>query len=1160
MNPQQNPRGVRITVSGRILARACVVAYLLFALYSALGAQCTSGSLLLERWNGIGGSQISSLTGNGNYPNNPSETEQITSFQSANNGDSYGTRVRGYIEPSVTGNYRFSLTADDNTEFYLSTDQSEANASLVVSVPGWTSPTDFNKFSEQNSGNISLTAGQRYYVELLHKEGGGGDHFQVYWRTPVNNSRQIIPSSNLVSYPCGPVAVTLSFTESADSYNIDFDEDKDGGHAFADYDNDGDLDLLINTDEDDEGSRLYRNNGNQTFTDVTSSRAPFLDNNVRERSAVWGDLNNDGLLDFARNTSHNGNNSGRSSIQIFFQDPISGVFGNGSGGNRPFQVGDRNNSQLDIGDHNTEAVVFLDFDGDGDLDVAFDNHNYGVDILRNNYINHLTGNVVNPPFDNMFSFATPGNGVVLGLDQNAVDGDYGSATDVNDDGWVDLFIRKRDQNDFFLNEGGTFRIGSDIGNANNNNKGGVALYDYDNDGDFDAFWTENDDNEIHRNDGNGNWTALGTSTGIPTDFSTRIDEVASGDIDNDGDVDILLVGNNRSYLYINQLNDPALGPNVGSPMTFVLNNSLRFNNGEDGESTSMIDIDDDGDLDVYMMINGDDNQLWINNLYSSSTPESDKDYLFVSVYDNRSEYMNPGAERPALGAIVALEDCDGNVISGLREVNGGTGHGTQDPNRVHFGLPQGPDFTYRIIVRYPNYINSSGDTIRTTISKTIVPSEQTSFPILVNFRPDDSDIVCDKDCDNSGPDLDGDSIADLCDLDDDNDGIPDTVEDAVVLPGVDQDCGADPDYDFSNGPTLISGTNLAQGSVYRYTNVATGLDALVTVEELNGVTLPTLDDNSADANWFKPQSAFSIATSGMRAYAQYLITFVNSGTSTPVIQDAINLAFNDIDGNASYAEESAALNPTSYTVNNPTELTVVLDPTDRWVTGTSGTNEYGGVTNNFPQVNYSFRYRNVSQIRIRFGAQSRVDNTSAGGRQHALQFGCPDPLPNPVTYAFDLDQDGINNKDDLDSDNDGIWDATEAGHGRALTSIGRINGSDTGSGANGLFDPIETSPDSDVINYTLSDSETSSDGIYDPYELDSDGDGCFDTFEASVTDPENDGTAGVGVPVVDPNGLVTTWTYVVPSQTYWQDPLFDFCAICKTATVNPHVMYYRKGN
>ncbi len=60
-------------------------------------------------------------------------------------------------------------------------------------------------------------------------------------------------------------------------------------------------------------------------------------------------------------------------------------------------------------------------------------------------------------------------------------------------------------------------------------------------------------------------------------------------------------------------------------------------------------------------------------------------------------------ERVAIGTNVLIRDCNGNIISGLRQVNGVYGHGTQSPEEVHFGLPLGENETYVIEVRYPNF-------------------------------------------------------------------------------------------------------------------------------------------------------------------------------------------------------------------------------------------------------------------------------------------------------------------------------------------------------------------------------------------------------------------------------------------------------------------------
>ena len=172
-----------------------------------------------------------------------------------------------------------------------------------------------------------------------------------------------------------------TFSEVASSWGLNLTANKDGGLAFGDYDEDGDLDVLINTNDGTQRSRLYRNNGNSTYTDVTSSLAPALLNNTRERSAVWGDVNNDGRKDFLRNTAHAG-------LEVYLQGS-NGKFGDGTGGTTPISFTSSNVSN----GVNSEGAGFVDFDGDGDLDVIFDNHNYGVDIMRNNYINPVSSNL-----------------------------------------------------------------------------------------------------------------------------------------------------------------------------------------------------------------------------------------------------------------------------------------------------------------------------------------------------------------------------------------------------------------------------------------------------------------------------------------------------------------------------------------------------------------------------------------------------------------------------------------------------------------------------------------------------------------------------------------------------------------------------------------------
>ena len=69
------------------------------------------------------------------------------------------------------------------------------------------------------------------------------------------------------------------------------------GGVFGDYDRDGDPDLFVSGEEDSlSQSRLYRNNGDLTFTNVTNAMLPGLG---RVAAAAWGDYDKDGDLDLA---------------------------------------------------------------------------------------------------------------------------------------------------------------------------------------------------------------------------------------------------------------------------------------------------------------------------------------------------------------------------------------------------------------------------------------------------------------------------------------------------------------------------------------------------------------------------------------------------------------------------------------------------------------------------------------------------------------------------------------------------------------------------------------------------------------------------------------------------------------------------------------------
>lgn len=174
--------------------------------------QCAgpSGGVSRQFWNGIGGTSIPDLVNHPNFPNSPSGSNVLTSFQGPTNfGNNYGTRVRGYIVPPQTGLYTFTVTSDDASAVYLSPNAEAQHKQLICSVPGNTLAAEFDKFITQKSQPVQLVAGAHYYVELLHKEGSANDHFALYWQTPSNSNRVVVPGTALVQWADCPPGLKL---------------------------------------------------------------------------------------------------------------------------------------------------------------------------------------------------------------------------------------------------------------------------------------------------------------------------------------------------------------------------------------------------------------------------------------------------------------------------------------------------------------------------------------------------------------------------------------------------------------------------------------------------------------------------------------------------------------------------------------------------------------------------------------------------------------------------------------------------------------------------------------------------------------------------------------------------------------------------------------
>lgn len=159
------------------------------------------GSINYQKWTNITGSTVASLTTNSRYPNSPSSSGTLTTFElPVNSGNNYGVKVYGWLCPPATGNYVFWIASDDAAELWISTTGDPANKVKRAYNTAYTNSRQWNKYATQKSVSIALTAGTKYYLEALMKEGSGNDNLAVGWAKPgqaTTAPSEVIPGSVL---------------------------------------------------------------------------------------------------------------------------------------------------------------------------------------------------------------------------------------------------------------------------------------------------------------------------------------------------------------------------------------------------------------------------------------------------------------------------------------------------------------------------------------------------------------------------------------------------------------------------------------------------------------------------------------------------------------------------------------------------------------------------------------------------------------------------------------------------------------------------------------------------------------------------------------------------------------------------------------------------
>ncbi|MEM6342252.1 MAG: FG-GAP-like repeat-containing protein [Bacteroidota bacterium] len=447
----------------------------------------------------------------------------------------------------------------------------------------------------------------------------------AYAKRPCGDDLPII---NLVYDP------SVKFSRGVNT-GLETDLGNSWGASWGDFDGDGDEDLLVPEYNHWDGSHLYRNNGDGTFTSVSGgSLTSETGSNV---GATWADYDNDGDLDVFMA------NNVRAENRIYRND--------GTGNFDVPDVGDLN-------DYNgyCHSPTWVDYDNDGHLDV------FVAEYMPTRF-NQLYSNAGNGTFA-----AAEGNPIIL----EATFSMGGAWGDYDNDGLVDLFISNSwDNNNSLYHNDGNGRF-TQITSGNIVNDGGNSLgaswADYDNDGDLDLYVTNasNQANFFYENNGDGTFSK-NTSSLIATETGHSFGS-SWFDADNDGDLDLYVVNDNgnANRLYMNDG-----GGDFSLPTDIYPNEDL-----ENSSAIAVADFDNDGDLDMFVANNNNSaNTLYIND---KGNCNSWKCFSLEGTVSNRS----------AIGAKVHVKaNIYGQDVWQMREIMSQTGGiSAQNTLKAYFGL------------------------------------------------------------------------------------------------------------------------------------------------------------------------------------------------------------------------------------------------------------------------------------------------------------------------------------------------------------------------------------------------------------------------------------------------------------------------------------------
>ena len=475
------------------------------------------------------------------------------------------------------------------------------------------------------------------------------------------------------------------------------------GCAFIDYDNDGWLDIFTLNGTRFEGAppgtsnRLYKNNRDGTFTDVTEKSGLMKDG--WSSAVTVGDYDNDGFDDLF--LTYYGNN-------ILYHNNGDGTFTDVTSKAGLVHEGIRWGA----------GCSFVDYDRDGRLDLVVGNYLQfdpaKVPKKGQNAFCNWKGIPVNcgpkglPPGD-VRLYHNNGNGTFTDVSEKSgvakAKGSYCmtvACADFDNDGWPDIYVACDSTPSFLFknNHDGTFNeVGLETGVALNEDGMeqagmGLGIGDYNLDGSLDILKTHfaDDTAVLYRNDGKGNFEDVTNASGLGVE--TRYISWGAGmfDLDNDGYPDLFWVTGSVYPEVEKQL------PNYPFKSPRIVFRNLRNGKFEElldqagpgitevhaSRGCAFGDFDNDGDLDVLIMNLNEPPSLLRNDVKGSNR------WLKVKLIGTKSN-------RSAIGARVTAHY--GGKVQAQEVLSQASFYSVNDP-RLHFGL--GPIEKADLDIRWPN--------------------------------------------------------------------------------------------------------------------------------------------------------------------------------------------------------------------------------------------------------------------------------------------------------------------------------------------------------------------------------------------------------------------------------------------------------------------------